>query len=116
MNFNGLSQSKELCFLSSISLELHPFSVNVSELISVGLHHLNPVVFSFADTDHRAKALLSVFESRNEDATYCGIKYDPSTVWLALFIGLSEVRGPVKATVFNSNSFYRVVGVWLTKF
>ena len=111
-----LSQSKEFRFLSSISLELHPFPVDVSELISVSLHHFNPVVFSFADTDHRAKAFLPVLKSRNEDASYCGIKYNPSTVWLALFIGLSEVRGPVIATGFNYNSFYGVVGVWLTKF
>ena len=90
--------------------------MDVSELISISLHYFNPVVFSFADTDHGAKAFLTVIESRNEDASYCGIKYNPSTVWLALFIGLSEVRGPVIATVFNSNSFYGVVGVWLTKF
>jgi hypothetical protein len=92
--------------------------VDVSELISVSLRHFNPVVFTFADTDHGAKAFLSVIESRNEDASasYWGIKYNPSTVWLALFIGLSEVRGPVKAIVFNYNSYYGVVGVWLTKF
>jgi len=90
--------------------------VDVSKLISVSLNHLNPVVFSFADTDHCTKALLSVIESRNEDASYRGIKYNPSTVWLALLIGLSDVRGPLKATIFNFDNFYGVVGVWLTKF